>query len=414
MQHFPTRLTYCTNIHAGEAWQDHFRGLQEKFPAIKTAVSPDQPMNIGLRLSNQASLALLDESRLQLFKQWLHEQQAYVALINGFPYGDFHQQAVKENVHAPDWTRVERRDYTLRLVSILASLLPEDVDGGISTAPLGYRHWYNGSDESWENAVQQSTAHVIDVVLALYELQQNTGKIIHLDIEPEADGILENGEEFLNWYLKDLLPTAIPAFKKHHQLDAEAANHAIKQHLRICYDVCHFALGFENHQQMLDKFEAEGILIGRFQISAALKGFLSSDEIERLQTVNAFGGFDEPLYLHQVVAKTASGDITRYRDLSDALDLVTDEEQEWRSHFHVPVFLDDFDVLTSTQDDIVNVLSLNQQRQLTSHLEVETYTWQVLPMEYQLPIEESISRELLWVKTELQNLANGAEKNNEQ
>lgn len=413
MQHFPTRLTYCTNIHAGEAWQDHFQGLQDKFPAIKAAVSPLQPMNIGLRLSNQASHALLDENSLQAFTQWLHEQQAYVALINGFPYGDFHQQAVKENVHAPDWTHVERRDYTLRLITILEALLPDGMDGGISTAPLGYRHWYNTTNEAWRTAVDTSTHHIIDVAMALYEVQQRTGKIIHLDVEPEADGILENGEEFLHWYLNDLLPAAVAAFQKRYALNATAADHAIKQHVRICYDVCHFALGYENHQQMLDRLAAEHILVGRFQISAALKGFLSSNDIERLQTVNAFAGFDEPLYLHQVVAKTASGDITRYRDLGHALNAVTNDEQEWRSHFHVPVFLDDFDVLGSTQDDIVAVLTLNQQRQLTAHLEVETYTWQVLPMEYQLPIEESISRELLWVNSQLQRITEGADKTND-
>lgn len=405
MQAVSLRLTYCTNIHAGEAWQDHFQGLQEKFPAIKKAVSPDQPMNIGLRLSNQASLALLDESRLQSFRQWLASQQAYVALINGFPYGDFHEQAVKENVHAPDWTRVERRDYTLRLATILADLLPADIDGGISTAPLGYRHWYNQSEATWQQAVRQSTTHIIDVLLALYDLEKTTGKTIHLDLEPEADGILENGEEFLSWYLRDLLPAAVPAFQQHYSLDAAAADRAVKHHLRICYDVCHFALGFEDHADILQRLQAEGIQVGRFQISAALKGVLVSDEIERLQTLNAFAAFDEPHYLHQVVARNQQGGITRYRDLTDALDHVTDEEQEWRSHFHVPVFLDDFDVLTSTQEDILAVLALNQQHRWTSHLEVETYTWQVLPMEYQLPIEESISRELLWVKEAQQQLA---------
>lgn len=400
MQKLPTRLTYCTNIHAGEAWQDHFAGLQEKFPAIKAAVSPDQPMGIGLRLSNQASLALLSEATLQTFREWLSQNQSYVALINGFPYGDFHEQAVKEKVHAPDWTTGERRDYTLRLIAILADLLPQDVDGGISTAPLGYRHQYNNSAESWRDAVTRSTAHIIDVALALYDQAISHGKIIHLDLEPEADGIIENGDEFLQWYLSDLLPAATVAFQRHYQLDAEAAGAAIKNHLRICYDVCHFALGFENHRQTLDRFQAEGIQIGRFQISAALKGFLS-DDISRLQVLNAFASFDEPHYLHQVIARNEAGDITRYRDLDEALDQVTEESQEWRSHFHVPVFLDDFDVLTSTQSDIIEVLALNAERQLTTHLEVETYTWQVLPMDYQLPIEESISRELLWVKQQL-------------
>jgi hypothetical protein len=51
-------LTYCTNIHAGEHWADHFASLQAHFPAIKARIAPDRPMGIGLRLSNQASLDL--------------------------------------------------------------------------------------------------------------------------------------------------------------------------------------------------------------------------------------------------------------------------------------------------------------------------------------------------------------------
>jgi len=398
------QLTYCTNIHAGEAWDDHFRGLQEKFPAIKAAVSPEQTMGIGLRVSNQASLALQDTDTLSTFQRWLREQDAQVCLINGFPYGDFHEKEVKDQVHAPDWTTDARRDYTLRLIKILAELLPEKHDGGISTAPLSYRHWHTDSDENWQAAIEKSTAHIVEVALALYDEAQASGKLIHLDIEPEADGILENGDEFLHWYVNDLLPVAVPAFQAQRGLSAGAAEAAVKNHIRVCYDVCHFALGFENHRAMLDQLQAQGVLVGRFQISAALKGYLT-DDISRLQTLNAFGSFDEPHYLHQVVARNEAGDITRYRDLPDALDLVTDESQEWRSHFHVPVFLDEFDELTSTQSDIVDVLKLNSERGLTPYLEVETYTWQVLPMDYQLPIEESISRELQWVQQQLASIA---------
>ena len=54
-------LNYCTNIHAGESWEDHFAQLQEHIPVIKQAVSPNGPFGIGLRLSNKASIALVNE-----------------------------------------------------------------------------------------------------------------------------------------------------------------------------------------------------------------------------------------------------------------------------------------------------------------------------------------------------------------
>ena len=133
-------LTYCTNIHAGKNWTEDFDNLQQNFPAIKQNVSPDQPLGLGLRLSNEASIQLSNPHYQLQLKQWLQQNEAYVFTMNGFPYGDFHRTIVKENVHTPDWTKQERKDYTIRLSHILKSLLPEGMDGGISTSPLRYRH----------------------------------------------------------------------------------------------------------------------------------------------------------------------------------------------------------------------------------------------------------------------------------
>src|SRR3712207_6768964 len=92
-------LTYCTNIHAGESWADHFKALQLNFPAIKKELSPNGKAGIGLRLSNEASITLSEEKNLNEFKTWLQENEAYVFTMNGFPYGGFHHTRVKDNVH---------------------------------------------------------------------------------------------------------------------------------------------------------------------------------------------------------------------------------------------------------------------------------------------------------------------------
>src|ERR1700712_4024696 len=140
-------LTYCTNIHSGETWADHFQALQLNFPGIKAKLSPDKPMGLGLRLSNVASLDLIKKENLIIFKQWLAENDTYVFTMNGFPYGNFHQTRVKDQVHAPDWTTTDRLNYTLRLFEILIQLLPEGMDGGISTSPLSYRYWFGTPDD---------------------------------------------------------------------------------------------------------------------------------------------------------------------------------------------------------------------------------------------------------------------------
>ena len=135
-------LTYCTNIHSGEKWEDHFNELQKNFPGIKKELSPDKPMGMGLRLANAASIELIKEKNLNAFKQWLNENNTYVFTMNGFPYGNFHDTRVKDHVHTPDWSTPERVEYTIRLFEILKELLPEGMDGGVSTSPLTYRRWF--------------------------------------------------------------------------------------------------------------------------------------------------------------------------------------------------------------------------------------------------------------------------------
>ena len=95
-------------------------------------VTPNRPLGIGLRLSNQASLELQQRGTGE-FKDWMKTNGFYVFTMNGFPYGGFHRQKVKDLVHQPDWTYDERVDYTIRLFNLLAELLPSGTDGGIST-----------------------------------------------------------------------------------------------------------------------------------------------------------------------------------------------------------------------------------------------------------------------------------------
>ncbi|MEX2568428.1 MAG: xylose isomerase, partial [Cyclobacteriaceae bacterium] len=107
-------LTYCTNIHPGESWDATFKNLKKYIPGIKSRISPDRAFAIGLRLSDEASRELTREENLVKFKNWLKEIDSYVFTLNGFPYGGFHRQVVKDEVHHPDWTTPERKDYTIR------------------------------------------------------------------------------------------------------------------------------------------------------------------------------------------------------------------------------------------------------------------------------------------------------------
>lgn len=400
-------LGYCTNIHPGEAWDDHFRHLREQVPAVKAAYSPNAPLGLGLRVANQASIDLMQPEQLAQFKTWLAEAGCYVFTMNGFPYGGFHDTVVKDQVHAPDWTTTERADYTIRLFRLLAQLLPDyELEGGVSTSPLSYRLWWNSpgrpSAAAGYQAMIDGTQHMLRVLDELMQLRQQTGKILHLDIEPEPDGLLDNLDDFIEWYTGMLRPAARTYLDQKYGLTAAQADDALRDHMQLCYDVCHMAVTYETTDQALHKLTVADIRVGKVQISSALHLDFDSNPADAQAKLGAIRAFNEPTYLHQVVARLADGTRQRFADLPAALAAYDpDTHREWRVHFHVPLFLQNYGQLGSTQRDVLAALHRQRTHPFTKQLEVETYTWGVLPPDLQLPISESIARELTWVRTNL-------------
>ncbi len=398
-----THLSYCSNIHAGETWDATFQNLKIYIPEVKKRLAHKGAFGIGLRLSHEAALVLERPDRLQEFQDWLKKSNAYIYTLNCFPYGGFHRTKVKEQVHAPDWTTEARRDYTIRCFRILAQLLPEGMEGGISTSPLSYRHWFS-TDVEKEAAFAQATTHLIDVVEELVRLRRETGKLLHLDIEPEPDGLLENSEELISYFKNWLLSKGKRVLSKRLGIVEKEASALILDHLQVCYDVCHFAIGYEKPKNTFLKFKKAGIGIGKIQLSAALKLLIPDSTNERFSIGKRLEEFADTTYLHQVVARTQGGGLLSYPDLPQAItQLNATEDLEWRVHFHVPIFLENYGTFQSTQEDIVEVLKLvKADPSITQHLEVETYTWEVLPEDTHLTLGEAISRELAWVREQIQ------------
>jgi hypothetical protein len=394
----PFQLTYCTNIHPAESWEPVFESLQTYVLPLKQKLSPDEPFGLGLRLANLASRELLEGDRLKKFKRWLDNHGLYVAIINGFPYGSFHRERVKDHVYEPDWTDAERVNYTLRLCQILAELLPVGMDGGISTSPLSYKPWLGGDREKTTTAFEEATYHVTRVAFELHQIRQHTGKVIHLDIEPEPACLLETTQETIDFYKTWLRPVGAAQLVDVFELTQEDAEEALRIHIQVCFDVCHFAVEHEDPAQALQRLQEAGIGIGRVQISAALKAQVPGGQQERESLRERLSAFAESTYLHQVIVKAPDGSLTHYPDLPEALEALDQMPAgELRTHFHVPVFLREYEGLQSTQDDIRRTLAHLKQHPLTNHLEVETYTWEVLPPDLKLELGASIQRELEWV-----------------
>ena len=391
-------LTYCTNIHPGESWAAVYESLKTYTLPLKANISPDKPFGIGLRLSDRASQELEQENNLPEFKNWLYENGLYVHIINGFPFGSFHGSVVKDEVHHPDWTTPERLEYTKRLARILSFLLPEQLDGGISTSPLSYKPWLARDGGSTDAVLQQCSQQLALLVEDLFHRRSHTGKLIHVDIEPEPDGLLENSIEFIHFYEQWLLPAATDHLQMRLGMSQANAEEAVKTHIRLCYDICHFALAYEDHELVFSRLERKGIKVGRVQISAALKADLPANPDERRELASQFAQFSESTYLHQVLVRNTNGSITQYPDLPPALEHLYDPQAaEWRSHFHVPVFLERYNQLQSTQSEILRVFEILERKSETKYLEVETYTWEVLPSDIKLDLVASIQRELEWV-----------------
>ena len=362
MPQVPGRLiTYCSNIHPGESWAETFAALRANIPQVKAAVSPDRPFPIGLRLSHRAALEL-DAAQNQAFVAWLAENDCFVPTLNGFPYGDFHAGRVKEAVYLPDWRSPERAAYTMHLADLLAGWLPAGLTGSISTVPIGFKGVVTAAD------LPQVQRQLRAVLAHLERLRDRTGREIVLALEPEPGCLLETTNEVSRFFADFTLPTG--------QRDL----------LGLCYDCCHQAVEFEQPAASLTRLQEAGVRIAKVQVSSAL---LVTDPA-------LLDRYTEPRYLHQVVVRGPHGELTHYPDLAEARARPAASGEEWRCHFHVPIFLESAGEVGTTRFFLETLLPLLPQDLL---LEVETYTWDVLPPELRHEaVTDSIVREIRWLE----------------
>ena len=361
MQLHGAHLTYCTNIHPGESWAEVRANLERHVVAVKARVAPAQPFGVGLRLSARAATELVRD--VGELRRWLADAGLYVFTINGFPHGRFHGTAVKEAVYRPDWREPARVAYTNQLAELLAALLPDGIVGSISTVPGCFRA-RGAADAEIASNLARCTAY-------LAALEVRTGKHITLALEPEPACAIETLGE-------------AAAFFAEHDPD--------RRYLGVCLDACHAAVEFEELDDALAALAAARVPIAKVQLSAGLQ-VAPVDEPARV----ALARYAEDVYLHQVVARRGA-QLVRYVDLPDAL-ADRAHADEWRVHFHVPIFRAELGAFASTQAFLAELLARHARAPLAPHLEVETYTWDVLPPELRdQPIADAIARELAWVR----------------
>ena len=393
--HGDCHLTYCTNVHAGESLVEVERNLRAYVAEVKRLVCADQPFGVGLWISARAAEELRADGKLAALRALLEQLGLYVFTLNGFPYGAFHGTAVKTAVYVPDWRDPKRLAYSNALAELLAALLPEGVDGSISTLPCAFKPNVRG---------EQDEAAIAELLLQhaayLHALRRSSNRTIALALEPEPCCLLETTDEAVAFFARHL--HGRDAIRRLAQLTGEPLAEAeaiARRHLGLCLDACHAAVEHEQAGEVVAKLRAAGIAIAKIQLSAGIRIPRATQS-----SVRALEPYLDPVYLHQVVARRGHV-LERYVDLPDALAALehgtSAEPAEWRVHYHVPIFLAQLRELESTQPFLRELLALQRSEPLSAHLEVETYTWDVLPSALAQPLVPGIARELRFCLDEL-------------
>jgi sugar phosphate isomerase/epimerase len=383
----PLHLTYCLNVHPGETWAENFAAVREKALRVRELVGRPGPFGLGLRLGSMAATALAHPAALAEFRTFCEANNLYVFTVNGFPYGPFHGTPVKDNVYRPDWRQKERLAYTNQLTGIMAALLPEGVQGTISTLPGSYKEWIKTQSD-----VQSMVENLAEAAWHAQEALARTGREIVIALEPEPDCFLESTPETVSFFTGPLRQFGVTYLEKAHALNAGEADALLARHLGVCFDTSHMAVGFEDLAASLTQLRGAGIRVGKLHLSSALSVREGADAAAALK------GFCENVYLHQTRRRAPDGTTRSFPDLPAALAAPAGANDCWRVHFHVPLFLAEAGDLLSTQSLFTPRFAELIKDGITEHLEIETYTFGVLPASLAVrDVTEGIAREYKWV-----------------
>ncbi|UWX98363.1 metabolite traffic protein EboE [Arthrobacter zhaoxinii] len=367
------QLSYCTNVHPAEDLDGVIRQLRNYAGPVRRRAGLDV-LGVGLWLpAGLAGRLAGSAADIAVLREVLSEQGLQIHTLNAFPYGGFHNEVVKTDVYKPTWAQRERLQYTLECAEVLAALLPDGTPGSISTLPLGWRDPWTADDDA---AAVTAFAELCE---GLRTLKERTGKMVRIAVEPEPGCVLDTVSDVAQW-LAARIPRGIDP-----------------DYVGLCIDTCHLAVSFADPVAAVRSVGAAGLRIVKVQASAALHVAAPADAAAR----TALEAFAEPRYLHQVRELRRDGTVLMADDLPEALSELPGRGP-WRVHFHMPLHLVPALPLETTAEvlemTVAEVGSLPYGQD--AHLDIETYTWSVLPGK-PADLVEGIAGEIAWARSRL-------------
>jgi hypothetical protein len=388
-------LTYSTLVHPGDNWGEIWNSLTTYVPRVKERIAPKKRFGVSLRLAAESAQTLVNNrAEREKLKKFLGDNDMYLYTVNAFPYGPFKGQIVKEKVYEPDWRSEERTQYTINVAEVLADVCPEGSTPSIQTAPLGFKPRVTGPE-----VVESFTEHLLRVTAHLVGLHDRTGRAVGVSLEPEPYCFLETTDEVVN-YFSNHLSTGKSAERlaKLARIPISEAHIALRRHVGTVFDICHQAVEYENISVSLQKLVDAGIPVFKLQEAAAIY----VPEVNE-RAIDVLHRYAQTIYLTQTLEKK-DGKFTMFLNLEDAFAAWKSNPgpREWRTHIHVPVFLDDLGPFRTTRFAIEDALKFHKANPVSRQLEIETYTWDVLPDSLKTgDIVDYVCRELEWVQEQL-------------
>jgi hypothetical protein len=390
-------LTYSTLVHPGDTWEEMWHSLITYVPRVKARVSPNAPFGVSLRLSASSADTLIKspQERAKL-KSFLDDNDLYLYTVNAFPYGPFKNTIVKEQVFEPDWRGQPRALYTENVAEILAEVGSEHVNPSIQSPPLGFKARVTGKD-----VVEAYAANIRQLAVFLHRLRERTGRTVTLALEPEPFCFLETTPETVHFFTKVLRSDAsLKALAATLGVNDDQAREILRRHIGTVYDICHQAVEYEDVSASLQSLVDNDIPVFKLQEAAAVR-------IPQVSaaSVKALSEYVDSIYLTQTIERR-NGKLNRFLNLQDAFAAFAKDpggQREWRTHFHVPIFLEDLgEHFKTTRFAIEEALAFHKRTPLSTQLEIETYTWDVLPDHLKTgDIVDYVVMEIEWVRSQL-------------